>query len=159
MIASVLPLPLDPSLATTSSQTDLEQRFDQQFGPTDDKAFQKATWWRNLNRVMSGIGTLLIVAIVSSSQFFALILDLTCRRLCWQCWYQECLETRYFIILVSDLLPAVRRLLVCGIPHPSFVAGAHQFLHFYLVPMMNHLMIYSCLVCIIMSFLWLYPTT
>lgn len=67
MIAAFLPLPLDPNLVDTPSQSqaDLEQQFARQFGPTDDKAFQKASWWRNLNRVMSGIGTLLIGLIVS----------------------------------------------------------------------------------------------
>ncbi|KAF1844570.1 uncharacterized protein K460DRAFT_376228 [Cucurbitaria berberidis CBS 394.84] len=67
IIASFLPLPLDPNLASTPSQADIEQQFAQQFGPTDDKAFQKATWWRNLNRIMSGIGTLLIGLIIALS--------------------------------------------------------------------------------------------
>ncbi|CAO2648542.1 Nn.00g078090.m01.CDS01 [Neocucurbitaria sp. VM-36] len=65
MIASFLPLPLDPNLADTPSQADLEQQFAREFGPTDDKSFQKATWWRNLNRIMSGIGTLLIGLIIA----------------------------------------------------------------------------------------------
>ncbi|KAF1829566.1 hypothetical protein BDW02DRAFT_144317 [Decorospora gaudefroyi] len=67
MIASFLPLPLDPNYAgtPTASQADLEQQFAQQMGPADDKAFQKATWWRNLNRIMSGIGTLLIGVIIA----------------------------------------------------------------------------------------------
>jgi hypothetical protein len=60
MLASFLPLPLDPKLGDARSQTDLEQQFARNFGAVDDKAFQKATWWRNLNRVMSGIGTLLV---------------------------------------------------------------------------------------------------
>ncbi|RAR02451.1 serine-rich protein [Stemphylium lycopersici] len=66
MIASFLPLPLDPNSAATptSSQADLEQQFAQNMGPANDKAFQKATWWRNLNRVMSGVGTLLIGVII-----------------------------------------------------------------------------------------------
>ncbi|KAF2855002.1 hypothetical protein T440DRAFT_495651 [Plenodomus tracheiphilus IPT5] len=63
-LASFLPIPLDPTVAPTPSQTDMEQHFTQQFGPADDKAFQKATWWRNLNRIMSVIGTVLIVAII-----------------------------------------------------------------------------------------------
>lgn len=67
MIASFLPLPLDPK-SEVYSQTDLEQQFARSMGAIDDKAFQKATWWRNLNRVMSGIGTLL----VSISQLFML---------------------------------------------------------------------------------------
>jgi hypothetical protein len=60
MIASFLPLPLDPTLVEAQSQTDLEQQFARNIGAIDDKAFQKATWWRNLNRIMSGIGTLLV---------------------------------------------------------------------------------------------------
>ncbi|KAF1945573.1 hypothetical protein EJ02DRAFT_337933 [Clathrospora elynae] len=64
MIASFLPLPFNPKTASPS-QTDLEQQFIEQFAPIDDKAFQKATWWRNLNRVMSGVGTLLIGVIVA----------------------------------------------------------------------------------------------
>ena len=60
MIASFLPLPLDPNHVQVRSQMDLEQQFARSMGALDDKAFQKATWWRNLNRVMSGIGTLLV---------------------------------------------------------------------------------------------------
>jgi hypothetical protein len=60
MIAAFLPLPLDPRLIEAGSQTDVEQQFARNFGALDDKAFQKATWWRNLNRIMSGIGTLLV---------------------------------------------------------------------------------------------------
>lgn len=48
-----------------SNQVDLEQHFAQSMGHIDDKAFQKATWWRNLNRVMSGVGTLLIGVIIA----------------------------------------------------------------------------------------------
>jgi preprotein translocase subunit SecG len=67
MIASFLPLPPNSNLAgiPSPSQADLEQQFAQQMGPADDKAFQKATWWRNLNRVMSGVGTLLIGLIIA----------------------------------------------------------------------------------------------
>jgi hypothetical protein len=60
MIASFLPLPLDPNHIEARSQTDLEQQFARNMGAIDDKAFQKATWWRNLNRIMSAIGTLLV---------------------------------------------------------------------------------------------------
>ncbi|KAF2443805.1 hypothetical protein P171DRAFT_44348 [Karstenula rhodostoma CBS 690.94] len=67
MIASVLPLPPDPKTVqeTTASELALEQRFDDQFGPLVDKSYQKANWWRNLNRIMSGVGTLLIGAIIA----------------------------------------------------------------------------------------------
>lgn len=67
MIAALLPLPPDPDMVqgATGSDLDLEQRFDHQFGPVVDKSFQKANWWRNLNRVMSGVGTLLIGVIIA----------------------------------------------------------------------------------------------
>ncbi|KAL5377630.1 hypothetical protein DPSP01_009683 [Paraphaeosphaeria sporulosa] len=67
MIASLLPLPPDPKTIqeTTASELDFEQRFGDQFGPVVDKSFQKANWWRNLNRIMSGVGTLLIGAIIA----------------------------------------------------------------------------------------------
>ncbi|KAF1970157.1 hypothetical protein BU23DRAFT_216461 [Bimuria novae-zelandiae CBS 107.79] len=67
MMASVLPLPPDPDTVqgATASELDLEQRFDDQFGPVVDKSYQKARWWRNLNRVMSGVGTLLIGVIIA----------------------------------------------------------------------------------------------
>lgn len=56
-IASCLPLPFDPTLASNESQVDFEQQYAQQMGTVNDKAYQKANWWRNLNRVMSGVGT------------------------------------------------------------------------------------------------------
>ncbi|KAL5114992.1 hypothetical protein ACEQ8H_007101 [Pleosporales sp. CAS-2024a] len=65
MIASCLPLPLNPNSVEAQDQTDVEQQSVRDFGPVDDKAFQKATWWRNLNRLMSAIGTLLIGVIIA----------------------------------------------------------------------------------------------
>lgn len=66
MIASVLPLPPDPkAVQTTASELAFEQRFEDQLGPVVDKSYQKANWWRNLNRIMSGVGTLLIGAIIA----------------------------------------------------------------------------------------------
>lgn len=67
MIAALLPLPPDPKTVqgATASELDIEQRFDNQFGPIVDKSYQKANWWRNLNRVMSGVGTLLIGVIIA----------------------------------------------------------------------------------------------
>lgn len=67
MIASLLPLPSNPELALepTPSQLDVERQFTSQLGPLDDRSYQKAMWWRNLNRVMAGVGTLLVGVIVS----------------------------------------------------------------------------------------------
>lgn len=68
MIASFLPLPPQPEMTqlSTPSQMDLERQFVRELGPIEDKSYQKANWWRNLNRIMSGLGTLLIGVIVSS---------------------------------------------------------------------------------------------
>jgi hypothetical protein len=65
MIASFLPIPPSPEMAEISpSQLDLERQFERAVGPVDDRSHQKAMWWRNVNRLMSGIGTLLIGVIV-----------------------------------------------------------------------------------------------
>ncbi|KAF2640810.1 hypothetical protein P280DRAFT_400546 [Massarina eburnea CBS 473.64] len=66
MIAAVLPLPPSPDmLEATPSQRDVENQLARDFGPAGDKSFKKATWWRNLNRVMSGLGTLLVGVIIA----------------------------------------------------------------------------------------------
>jgi hypothetical protein len=67
MIAAILPLPPNPDSVdeSTLSQVDVERQFTTQVGAIDDRSYKKATWWRNLNRIMSAIGTLLIAAIVS----------------------------------------------------------------------------------------------
>ncbi|KAF2711196.1 hypothetical protein K504DRAFT_244036 [Pleomassaria siparia CBS 279.74] len=66
MIAAFLPLPPNPDMTEISpSQLDVERQFDQEIGPVDDRSYQKALWWRNLNRIMAAIGTLLIGVIVS----------------------------------------------------------------------------------------------
>jgi hypothetical protein len=67
MIAAFLPLPPNPEMAeeTSPSQLDLERQFDRQVGTVDDRSYPKALWWRNLNRIMAAIGTLLVGVIVS----------------------------------------------------------------------------------------------
>ncbi|KAF2811842.1 uncharacterized protein BDZ99DRAFT_384400 [Mytilinidion resinicola] len=67
MIASFLPIPPNPEISkeATPSQADLERQLAQRVGPVDGRDYQKAFWWRNLNRIMSAVGILLIGAIVS----------------------------------------------------------------------------------------------
>jgi hypothetical protein len=71
MIASFLPLPPDPAKVPeptpTPSQVDLERHLAGALGPVDDRSYQKAMWWRNLNRIMAAVGTLLVGVIVSST--------------------------------------------------------------------------------------------
>lgn len=83
MVAAFLPLPVDPATVDIPSPADLEQAYIPQLGPDADKAYQKARWWRNLNRVMSGIGTLLIGVIVSSVTCLQVVCVLTCCRSHW----------------------------------------------------------------------------
>jgi len=70
-------LPLDPNhvITPTPSQADIEQQFAQVVAPADDKAFQKATWWRNLNRIMAGVGTLLVGVIIALAILAAKLSD------------------------------------------------------------------------------------
>lgn len=67
MIASFLPIPPQPEMTQlpTPSQLDIERQFAREIGPIEDKSYQKANWWRNLNRIMSGLGTLLIGVIIA----------------------------------------------------------------------------------------------
>lgn len=67
MIAAFLPLPMNPELSkeATPSQVDVERAFAQQVGHIDEKRYHKALWWRNLNRIMSAVGILLVGVIVS----------------------------------------------------------------------------------------------
>jgi hypothetical protein len=67
MIAAFLPLPPNPEMIEepSPSQLDLERQFDRQVGTVDDRSYAKALWWRNLNRIMAAVGTLLVGVIVS----------------------------------------------------------------------------------------------
>ena len=61
-IASFLPLPSrTPWPETTLIGKDLEK----QLGPIDEARYENARWWRNINRILSVVGILLIAAIVS----------------------------------------------------------------------------------------------
>jgi hypothetical protein len=90
VIASFLPLPIDPNFMDARSQTDLEQQFVRDIGAAEDKAHQKANWWRNLNRIMSAIGTLLIGVIVRAEHASRVIILLTSYRLPWPSSHQGC---------------------------------------------------------------------
>lgn len=67
MIASFLPLPSRPALVQEkhTGTADVEQAVDDNLGPTDESRYQNARWWRNVNRIMSIVGFLLLATIVS----------------------------------------------------------------------------------------------
>ncbi|KAF2280434.1 uncharacterized protein EI97DRAFT_123084 [Westerdykella ornata] len=64
MIAAFLPLPPDPlsTVEATPSQLELERQLTKL---VEDRSYQKAMWWRNLNRIMAAVGTLLIGVIIA----------------------------------------------------------------------------------------------
>ncbi|KAF1990596.1 hypothetical protein K402DRAFT_400793 [Aulographum hederae CBS 113979] len=67
ILAAFLPLPVNPHdrVDATPSQLDVEQAIQRNLGPIDEKRYLKAQWWRNLNRIMSIAGILVIGAVVA----------------------------------------------------------------------------------------------
>lgn len=67
ILASFLPLPPDPELSTPApSFVDVERQL-AGIVTVDERSFRKAQWWRNLNRILAAVGTLLIGVIVSTT--------------------------------------------------------------------------------------------
>lgn len=72
MIGAFLSLPPNPIFVMTErdpSTTDLafHHAIAQEFGPLDEKTYESARWWRNLNRGMSVLGVMIMVAVVRPS--------------------------------------------------------------------------------------------
>lgn len=69
----MLPLPLPPELTkeATPSQINVEHVMSRHLNPIDQLQYQKARWWRNLNRIMSVVGVLLIGTIITLAVFAA----------------------------------------------------------------------------------------
>lgn len=38
---------------------------EKQLGVVDEARYENARWWRNINRIMSGFGVLIIVAVIA----------------------------------------------------------------------------------------------
>jgi hypothetical protein len=71
LLAALLPLPYNPHCVLDVSKdgeavtrADIEKALDRDVGPIDEIRYENARWWRNVNRVMSLVGLLLIGAIV-----------------------------------------------------------------------------------------------
>ena len=69
-IAAFLPLP--PGSVNISAkgkdiprQTQMLENLEKQLGAVDEARYENARWWRNINRIMSGFGILIIVAIIA----------------------------------------------------------------------------------------------
>ena len=48
-----------------SRQTQMLQDLEQQLEAVGEARYESARWWRNINRVMSGFGVLIIIAIIA----------------------------------------------------------------------------------------------
>ena len=72
MSAALLPLPRKPLKEMREHDGTIidippgPSDYTRQFGPLDEARYESAKWWRNLNRWMSLVGVIIIVAIVSS---------------------------------------------------------------------------------------------
>lgn len=69
-IAAFLPLPPRPAAISAKGkdvtrQPQMLQDLEKQLGAVDEARYENARWWRNINRVMSGFGVLIIVAIIA----------------------------------------------------------------------------------------------
>lgn len=73
-IASVLPLPPKPQLSNANSKAPEHRRLsrlevardlEKSMGLAGAARYENARWWRNVNRGMSVLGVILLVAIVS----------------------------------------------------------------------------------------------
>lgn len=69
-IAAFLPLPPSPTVISAKGkdvrrQTQLLEDLEKQLGAVDEARYENARWRRNINRVMSGFGVLIIVAIIA----------------------------------------------------------------------------------------------
>ena len=69
-IAALLPLPPRPVIISAKGkdvtrQTQMLEDLEKQLGVVDEARYENARWWRNINRIMSGFGVLIIVAIIA----------------------------------------------------------------------------------------------
>jgi len=75
-IASFLPLPPRPETSSVKgknnpNRTPLAEDLEKQLGPVDEARYENARWWRNINRIMSLVGIVIVVAVVSSPRHAA----------------------------------------------------------------------------------------
>ncbi|MCJ1458390.1 hypothetical protein MMC28_008762 [Mycoblastus sanguinarius] len=69
-IAAVLPLPPRPEIGSAKGKdairrTQIVEDLEKQLGPIDEARYENARWWRNINRIMSVVGILIIIAIIA----------------------------------------------------------------------------------------------
>lgn len=65
MVAAFLPIPPNPTHKSAADIESTHPAFRHQQQVFDETRYESARWWRNLNRVMSIIGLLIIGAVVA----------------------------------------------------------------------------------------------
>lgn len=83
MIAAFLPLPPnsmsemrergDTSTSNLDSTNENINEYARHLKPMDEARYESARWWRQLNRIMSFVGVLILGAVVSYSIFFCAV--------------------------------------------------------------------------------------
>ncbi len=69
-VAAFLPLPPRPTVVNAKGkdvtrQTQVLEDLEKQLGAVDEARYENARWWRIINRIISGFGVLIIVAIIA----------------------------------------------------------------------------------------------
>ena len=69
-VAAFLPLPPRPTIIDAKGkdvtrQTQVLEDLEKQLGAVDEARYENARWWRNINRIISGFGVLIIIAIIA----------------------------------------------------------------------------------------------
>ena len=70
-IGSFLPLPPRSAALSTKGkegvprQTQVLDDLEKRLGDFDEARYENARWWRNINRILSGFGVLIIVVIIA----------------------------------------------------------------------------------------------
>ncbi|KAI9797755.1 MAG: hypothetical protein M1835_006927 [Candelina submexicana] len=67
MIGAFLPLPRNPYIAPKgdAGRPDIEEAMTRVLGPVDEAKYENARWWRNLNRILSVVGLIVIIAVIA----------------------------------------------------------------------------------------------
>ena len=70
IIASFLPLPARPDITSLKGKNSprraqVIEDLEKQVGPIDEARYENARWWRNINRILSLLGIVIVVAVVS----------------------------------------------------------------------------------------------
>ena len=112
MFAATLPVPARPDWHTNSVNLELgkNEHDTDLYNNHDVRIYQKARWWRNLNRFMSFTGLCVIVIVVSHAVpcwpglvWFRLTRRLSCRL--WLRWSAHIDELHYTSTFIYDSTP------------------------------------------------------